>query len=262
MNLETDILPLLLTSLALKIFLLALLFETIDAALGQGYGTLGAPSFILMGFDPKAVVPAILISQAIGGLIGAVFHHKYNNVDFSHWRTNDLKRVIFISLFGIAGVTVSSLLGIKLPKSIMSLYIGVMVLVIGLMVVSGIRFNFSWKKLAVIGTISAFNKGLSGGGYGPLVAGGQVVIGVDGKAAVGITDLAEAPICLAGFAVWTMMGGSPLLELTLPMCIGAGIAPLFGAWLTYKIPTKHLRLVLGGVLLLLGALCLLKVINP
>ncbi|MCE5269698.1 sulfite exporter TauE/SafE family protein [bacterium] len=262
MNWETNILPLLFTSLALKIFLLALLFEVIDAALGQGYGTLGAPTFILMGFDPKAVVPAILISQAIGGLVSAVCHHKFNNVDFGHWRTNDLKRVLFIALFGIVGVTISSILGIKLPKSIMSVYIGLMVVVIGAMVVSGIRFNFSWKKLALIGTISAFNKGLSGGGYGPLVAGGQVVIGVDGKAAVGITDFAEAPICLTGFAIWTFMGGTPPLDLTLPMCIGAGIAPLFGAWLTYRIPTKHLRFVLGGVLLLLGVLCLLKVINP
>lgn len=259
---EQNILAFLLTGLALKIFLLALLFEIIDAALGQGYGTLGAPTFILMGFDPKAVVPAILISQAIGGIIGAISHHKFKNADFRHWRTNDLKRVIFITLFGIGGVIISSILGMKLPKNIMSVYIGVMVVLIGILVTSGIRFNYSWKKLALIGSISAFNKGLSGGGYGPLVAGGQFVIGVGGKAAVGITDFAEAPICLTGFAVWMVMGGDPLLELALPMCIGAGIAPLFGAWITYKIPLKHFRFVLGGVLLVLGTLCLLKVLNP
>jgi len=32
--------------------------------------------------------------------------------------------------------------------------------------------SFSWKRLIAIGLISSFNKGISGGGYGPLVTGG------------------------------------------------------------------------------------------
>ena len=79
------------------------------------------------------------------------------------------------------------------------------------------------------GRVSAFNKALSGGGYGPLVAGGQMAIGIKSKNAVGITDLAEAPICLSGFLVWCWLQGFPPLDLAFAMCIGAGLAPAFRA---------------------------------
>lgn len=243
-------------------FALALVFEIIDAALGQGYGTLGSPTFILLGFDPKVVVPAILISQAIGGLVAAFCHHKFKNADFSHWQSEDIKKVYIIVSCGIIGVVVASVVGVKVSKYVLSLYIGILVFVIGMLVLSGIRLQFTWRKLLVIGAVSAFNKGLSGGGYGPLVAGGQAVIGVDCKAAVGITDFAEAPICITGFVVWILCGGTVDLALTIPMCLGAGLAPLLGAWITYKTPLTHFRYVLGSVLVILGVLCLAKIINP
>jgi uncharacterized membrane protein YfcA len=246
----------------LLVFTLALVFEIIDASLGQGYGTLGSPVFILLGFDSKVVVPAILISQAIGGLAGAFFHHKLKNADFGHWQSEDIKKVYVIVSCGIVGVVAASFLGIKISKHVLSLYIGSMVLIIGILALSGLTWQFSWRKLILIGAISAFNKGLSGGGYGPLVAGGQTIIGVNSKAAVAITDFAEAPICLAGFLTWLLFGGELNMVLVLPMCLGAGIAPMIGAWITYKIPTHKFRSLLGSVLLVLGLLCLAKVINP
>lgn len=51
----------------LLVALLAFLFELWDSRLEQGYGTLGIPTLILLGFDPKVVVPTILLSQAIEG---------------------------------------------------------------------------------------------------------------------------------------------------------------------------------------------------
>jgi len=37
------------------------------------------------------------------------------------------------------------------------------------------RFNFSWKKIFGIEILSAFNKGISGGGFGPVVTSGQLM---------------------------------------------------------------------------------------
>ena len=246
----------------LMIFSFAFLYEVIDSSLGQGYGTLGTPTFVLIGFDPRAIVPAILLSQAMGGLVGAFFHNRFRNVDFNGWRTGDAKKVYFIVACGVVGVVAASAIGIRTSKTILSYYIGAVVLVMGALILSGVAFKFSWLKMGVIGGVSAFNKGISGGGYGPVVAGGQTIIGVDGKAAVGVTDLAEAPICIAGFIVWKFMGGTPVWEVTLPMCLGAGLAPLLGAYITFRTPTKLLKKLLGAVLLLLGFLCVFRVLNP
>jgi uncharacterized membrane protein YfcA len=244
------------------VFAFAFGYELIDSSLGQGYGTLGTPTFLLLGMDPKAVVPAILLSQAMGGVTGAYFHNLYKNVDFNGWRTADARKVYFIVACGIIGVVVASAIGIKLPKQYMSYYIGIMVLVMGALLLAGITFRFTWGKMGVIGTVSAFNKGLSGGGYGPVVAGGQTIIGVGGKAAVGVTDMAEAPICLAGFVVWKFLGGTPVWDVTLPMCLGAALAPAIGAYITYRTPPKEFKVALGVVLVMLGVLCLLRLLSP
>jgi len=240
----------------------AFVYEVCDAALGQGYGTLGSPTFILLGFDSKIVVPTILISQAIGGLIGAYFHNKFRNVDFSNHNTADMKKVYVIVASGIIGVIIASFVGFKVSKEIITTYIGLVVLAIGILILSGITLKFSWRKFVAIGAISAFNKGLSGGGYGPVVAGGQTLIGMGAKNSIGITDLAEAPICISGFIVWVFLQGLPPVDFMLAMIIGAGLAPALGAWITYKIPTKTLKMVMGAVIVVLGALCLAKVLSP
>ena len=50
-----------------------------------------------------------------------------------------------------------------------------------------------------IGILSAFNKGLSEGVFGPVVTSGQILAGQRHKGAIGVTTLAEAPICIIGF---------------------------------------------------------------
>lgn len=254
--------PIMIIQTMLLIALLAFIFEVVDASLGQGYGTLGSPTFLLLGFNSKLVVPSILISQACGGICSAYFHNKYKNADFSNGKTADMKRVYFIVICGITGVLIASFLGVKISTDILTAYIGLVVLIMGMLIVSGAVLKFTWKKLAVIGAISAFNKGLSGGGYGPVVAGGQTIISIGAKNSIGITDFAEAPICITGFIMWTYLGSTPPLELMIPMCIGASIAPVVGAWMTFKIPTRKLKLTMGWVIIILGILCLFRVLNP
>jgi uncharacterized membrane protein YfcA len=50
--------------------------------------------------------------------------------------------------------------------------------------------------------VAAFNKGLSGGGYGPLVTAGQVVSGLPPKHAVAISSVAESFTCVVGLAAY------------------------------------------------------------
>jgi len=49
----------------------AFLCEMIDSSLGMLYGTILSPVLIIAGFDPLMVVPSILFSQAIGGIIAS-----------------------------------------------------------------------------------------------------------------------------------------------------------------------------------------------
>ncbi len=247
----------------LQIFGLAFILEVIDSSTGQGYGTIFSPILILIGFDPKIVVPSILLSQAFGGLIATFFHNKYKNADFSNYVTLDIKKVYVIVAAGLIGVVLGALLGINVSKETLTYFIGAIVLVMGIIIVSGVRLNFTWKRMVVVGGVAGGLKVISGGGYGPLVTGGQVILSTDGKQSVSITDFAEFPICLTSFVVWCITFWKlPPLELMLPMVLGASIAPLLGCWLTYKLHNmKKLNLILGVLIIILGILCLTKILG-
>jgi uncharacterized protein len=43
--------------------------EYVDSSLGMGYGTTLTPVLLLLGFAPLEVVPALLVSQLLAGLL-------------------------------------------------------------------------------------------------------------------------------------------------------------------------------------------------
>lgn len=60
----------------------AFICEYIDSTLGMGYGTTLAPVLMLFGFSPMQIVPAILLSELVSGILAGILHHHEGNVDF------------------------------------------------------------------------------------------------------------------------------------------------------------------------------------
>jgi len=109
-----------------------------------------------------------------------------------------------------------------------------------------------------IGLIAAFNKGLSGGGYGPLVTSGQVVSGVPARHAVVITSLAEALTCLVGFLGYLAVKGSPDWALVLPLAAGALLSVPWATVTVRRMPETWIRSCVGILTLVLGLVSLAK----
>jgi uncharacterized membrane protein YfcA len=95
-----------------------------------------------------------------------------------------------------------------------------------------------------------------------VVAGGQAVIGVKGKNAVGITLLSKGTVCFTGFLVYALVKGIPDLTFVLALSIGSILICPLGAYTTKKIPEWKFIKVLGAVAFILGILTLAKVVNP
>ncbi len=262
------------------LILLAIVCEFIDSSMGMLYGTLLSPILIIYGFDPAVTVPAILFSQAFGGFIASTFHHKYKNADFSLKTTNistirrklseigfvgsfkkgttmDFKIVFFVTMIGIIATVFSSLLALNIPKEMVKTYIGILVTCMGIILVLKPVFQFSWNKLLFISVLSAFNKGLSGGGFGPVVTSGQIISGRNSRGSIGSTTFAEAPICITGFLVYLFLGKSLDWNLIYFLTIGSVIGAPFGALFTSKFKSeKKLRSILGVLTLAIGILML------
>jgi uncharacterized protein len=238
----------------------AIIMEFIDSSLGMMYGTVLSPLLILMGFDVKSVVPSILISQAIGGFIASYKHHQLKNANFQAG-TIDHKVSTTIIWFGVFACLIGVLISVSIPPKVLNTYIAILVIIIALMILFDKTLIMTSTKIYVLGFISAFNKALSGGGFGPLVAGGQLVFkDRSEKGAIGSTDFAEAPICLLSFCLWLLVKGMPDLDLMIPLCIGATIGGFFGPMALSKIGSRDsLKKGLGALVLIEGLWVIYKV---
>lgn len=263
---------------------LALLCEYVDSTLGMGYGTILTPVLLMMGFEPLEVVPAILVSELVTGLLAAFWHHKAGNVNlglnsnmkhvvgklralgyvetFKEVVPIHLKTAIVLSLCSVVGTLLAVLLALSLPKFWLKVYIGALVLVVGIIILitAKKKYTFSWCKILALGSIAAFNKGISGGGYGPIITGGQILSGVESKSAIGVTSFAEGITCLVGIIAYMATGAIPNCNLIPYLLIGAILSVPLSVYTVKRMKTEALTIVIGMTVIVLGLSTLLRTV--
>lgn len=248
----------------LKLFLimpLAFVCEFIDSALGMGYGTSLTPILLLLGYEPLEVVPAVLFSEFVSGISAAFFHHSVNNVKFTR-SSKDTKVATLLSSFAVIGTTIAVFSAINLPPKILKLWIGAIVLSMGVFILlfRKRRHKFSWIKIGLLGAIASFNKGLSGGGYGPLVMGGQVLSGVGIKNAVGITSLSEGITCLIAITFYFFLNSQIDWSLAPWLMAGAVLSVPIAANTLKKLPEQKVKYITAVIIIILGCLTIGKAV--
>lgn len=244
----------------LILVVLAFVAEYIDSSLGMGYGTTLTPLLLLLGFTPLQIVPVVLLSEFVTGLVAAMFHHTYQNVSFRK-DSLDSKVAIVLALIGVLGAMIAVSIAVHLPAWVIKVYIGVLVLALGVFVLvtpSGSQ-RFSWARLVGIGLLSSFNKGLSGGGYGPIITAGQILAGLNPKAAVGITSLSEGVVSLVGVLMYWLTVSALDWHLTLPILVGAVISTPLAAFTVQRLPVRSLRFLIALLAITLGIVTLMRV---
>ncbi|MDR2954764.1 MAG: sulfite exporter TauE/SafE family protein [Prevotella sp.] len=241
--------------------------EYIDSSLGMGYGTTLTPVLLTFGVVRIDIVPAILLSELLTGFFSGVAHHREGNIDLL--KNKSVRTTLyFLALPSLAGVIIATLLGTKLQsQNYINLYIAIMIVCIGMYLIYSNFFvkkpkhSLSRIRLLLLGTVAAFNKGLSGGGYGPLMTGGQLTAGVKEKEAVAITSVCEGFTCLVGLIAFFMLGGKLNLFYAIPLCLGSMLSVIPAAKTIKILPEGMLRKTIGWATLLLGLLVLYKYLN-
>jgi len=245
----------------LAIFLAALFCEYIDSSLGMGYGTTLTPMLMIFGFEPLQIVPCILLSELLTGFTSAVMHHRDGNVDLLR-DPQARSAVITLSLLSAVGAIAAVTLALRVPKVCLNTIIGIIIISAGIITILTVGRKMSYRKshLIIIGTIASFNKGLSGGGYGPLVTSGQVVSGLSAKKAVAITSLTESVTCLVGLCAYLLMKNTVDWSLAAPLTIGALLSVPVATLTVRHLPEKVMKISVGVATFLLGMFILIKMI--
>ncbi len=249
------------TFTVLAIFLAALACEFMDSSLGMGYGTTLTPVLLLAGFEPLQIVPAVLLSELMTGLTAGLLHQRDGNVDFLHDARARKTTMLLGSLSGI-GALLAVWVAVSISKFWLGLFITAIILSMGVIILLTRNRQVPYRAggIVAVGAVAAFNKGLSGGGYGPLVTAGQVVSGLPAKHAVAVTSVAESLTCLIGLLGYLAMGKSIAWELAMPLTLGALLSVPMATLTISRTSEASLRGVVGVVTLVLGVVALLKLL--
>ena len=244
----------------LGIVLLCLFFELMDSSLGMGYGTSLTPILLFMGYEPLDLVPTILVSEFLSGFGASFFHAEAGNVSFSP-RSLHLRAALILSACSLVGVVIGVQFAFSVPRDVLRLAIGIIITVSGIVIAIGAHRSFTFHawKIALLGMVASFNKAVSGGGYGPLMTSGQVLSGVEARAAVGITSFAEGFTCLAGVLLFLYHGQRLDLELLLPVACGALLSIPVSARIVRRVREDWMKRVIAAFTLIMGIFTLLKV---
>jgi hypothetical protein len=223
----------------------------------MGYGTTLTPLLLLAGFAPLDIVPAILLSEAATGVAAGLLHQRDGNVNFMRDARARRTALLLIALSTIGAIAAATL-AVKVSKETLTLFIAAIIIAMGVVILLTLNRPFRYRPsgIVAIGAVAAFNKGLSGGGYGPLVTAGQVVSGLPPRNAVAITSVAEAFTCVVGLTAYLVLGRQINWGLTVPLVGGALLSVPMATLTIRRMPEKGLRLVVGLVTLLLGVLAL------
>lgn len=245
----------------IPIILMAFVCELVDSALGMGYGTTLTPVLLALGYEPIEIVPAVLLSESVTGVLAGVFHHEFGNVNL-RFGSPDFKVAATLTGCSIVGVMLAVGIAINVPAWAVKLYIGALVLIMGLVILKNHRreLPFSWRHIAGLGFIAAFNKGASGGGYGPVVTGGQVLSGVRGRNAVGIASLAEGLTSIAGVFIYRVSGAPISWHLAPSLMLGAVFSVPLAAYVVSRLPAGRMTFIIGGMSTALGGYTLVKLL--
>ncbi|MCL4436124.1 MAG: sulfite exporter TauE/SafE family protein, partial [Thaumarchaeota archaeon] len=167
---------------------------------------------------------------------------------------------LMLTISSMIGILIAVPIALLLPIFYFRLYIGILIVTMGVIIVSkyNSRSKFSWKKIMGLGSLAAFNKGLSGGGYGPIIVSGQMLSGIDTKNSIGITALSEGATCFIGVITYFVLGTHIDWVLAPYLLIGSSISVPISVYSVKKIPLKRLTLIIGLATIILGTFSLIQ----
>ncbi|MBD3341561.1 MAG: TSUP family transporter [Candidatus Lokiarchaeota archaeon] len=244
--------------LFIVIVILGFLAAFSDTSLGMGYSLL-TPILMLIGYQAIVVVPILLLAQMCIGFTGTIFHHLYGNIDLSS-KEKDVKITILFSLTGMTGMLIAVIVAINVPAIVLSIYIGAILFAAGILMMVKLKFEFTWAKLYVLSALGAFNKAMSGGGYGPITTSGQIMSDRKVKKSIAVTSFSEAFLSGFGFLLYFIFNNFQLVEVQLMiiMVISGVIATPLGALLAKKLNKKRARIVIGFASISLGIITVIR----
>ncbi|MFH1999958.1 MAG: sulfite exporter TauE/SafE family protein, partial [Planctomycetota bacterium] len=251
------------------VMLLAMFFEFMDASAGMGFGTALTPMLLVLGFDPLQIVPVVMIQQGAAGLVGAFLHREFENVEWKFKPMSEtVKLWLIIGVIGCVAVAFSITAVyamLKVGKVWIQLYVAILLL--GMGVISVLRSKaerpYRPRRMIFFSALAGFNKGVGGGGYGPVVTVGGLISGVPVKSMLAVTAITEGTVSTFAIIVWfIMLGTGTTIDFVLlpTMMLATVFSAVFAPYMTRVFPERLWKIVVPAYCVIVSVFCFYKII--
>lgn len=237
---------------------LSFICQFINTLFGMGFGTILTPLLLLSGYAPLQIVPAILCADFVTGIMAVYYHQRYRNIRLQKGSPY-ITLAIRLSILAFFAMVLATYVATHISVFQLKLWIGITVTIVGFITLffNRIAQGRSFSLFYGFGFLAAFNKGISGGGYGPLIMSGHILNGIRAKTAIGITSMTESVTCLFGILFYGFQSG--ISWGLSPVIVGASVCavPCASRLLKYM-PEKRMKPLVGKMFIAIGLLTIWK----
>lgn len=233
-----------------KAVLVGLLAQTVDGALGMAYGITSTTFLLASGASPAVASASVHIAEVFTTGVSGLSHAKLGNVN----------RSLFLRLLipGLLGATVGAYLLSSIDGKLLKPFVAGYLFLMGLYIMSKVFKKIQTRReppkhVAKLGLLGGFVDAVGGGGWGPVVTTTLVGTGQDPRTTIGSVNFAEFFLTFAVAAVFAVLVEEGPWPIVAGLVVGGLFAAPFAAFLTKRLPTRTLLVLVGTVICLTSA---------
>lgn len=222
-------------------FVVGLIAQLIDGALGMAYGITATSLLLSVGVPPAVASATVHTAECFTTGASAISHQAFGNVN----------RYLFRKLVlpGMIGAALGAYLLSNFPSELFKPIVAGYLLLMGVVIIAKAFRDFPPKTvtrhLTPLGLIGGFLDAVGGGGWGPIVATNLIARGNDVRQAIGSTNAVEFFVAFSATLTFVLSMGLTGWQIILGLAAGGVVGAPIGAWACRHVPIRPFMVVVG-----------------
>jgi uncharacterized membrane protein YfcA len=228
--------------------------QLVDGAIGMAFGVISTSVLLALGVPPAIASAGVHAAEVVTTAISGVSHWIHGNVD---------KRLFLrLAAAGVIGGVIGAYILTQLPGKIAQPAVAIYLCAMAGLIV----FKAFARRPAVpvtrgvvsLGVAGGFLDAIGGGGWGPIVVSNLVARGNAPRYTIGSVNLAEFFVTLAISIAFFFTIAPTYFVTAAGLVLGGALAAPLAGWMTKRLPSRLLMLMVGLVVLSLGTIGIVR----
>jgi uncharacterized membrane protein YfcA len=239
-------------------FLVGLLAQLVDGALGMAFGVTATTVMLSFGTSPAQASAMVHIAEIFTTAASGASHWWHRNVDWSIVRRIAIPGVIG----GILGATVLANVDGKIIAPFVTVYLALMGVLILARALRGFPVVESTKRgMPAVGFFGGVLDAIGGGGWGPVVTSTLIGGGRVPRQVIGSVSLTEFFVTVVTSTTLILSLGIADLSPVIPLILGGLVVAPFAGYLVKILPARWMMVMVAALILVLSGRGILKMLG-